>query len=130
MGSKSPPPQKTTGTQTTQQLSSPSIEAALSLYTPQLMGMLSGTIDTSTFAPKVAPQTALQGQAIKSALAGQGFDYDIDTGAVTGTGIGAYQPHNSSRNSCRTNSRCWSRRSWSSTSCFEPTTSAGTRFKC
>ena len=92
MGSKSPPPQQTTGTTTTQTLESPAIEAALPLYLPQLMGMLSGTIDTSKFAPKVAPQTALQGQAIKSALAGQGFDYDIDTGAVTGTGIGAYQP--------------------------------------
>ena len=92
MGSKSPPPQQTTGTTPQQTLSSPAIEAALPLYLPQLMGLMSGTIDTASFAPKVAPQTALQGQAIKSALAGQGFDYDIDTGAVTGTGIGAYQP--------------------------------------
>jgi hypothetical protein len=91
MGSKSQP-QQTTGTTTQQTLSSPSLEAALSLYTPQLMGMLSGTIDTSKFAPQVASQTGLQGQAIKSALAGQGFDYDIGTGAVTGSGIGAYQP--------------------------------------
>jgi len=92
MGSRREQPQQTTGTTTTQQLSSPALETALALYTPQLMGMLSGNIDTSTFAPSVAPQTALQGQAIKSALAGQGFDYDIGTGAVTGTGIGAYQP--------------------------------------
>ena len=91
MGSRSQP-QQTTGTETQQILSSPAIEAALPLYLPQLMGMLSGTIDTSTFAPKVAPQTALQEQAIKSALAGQGFDYDPGSGAVTGTGIGAYQP--------------------------------------
>ena len=92
MGSKKSQPQQTTGTTTTQQLSSPSLETALALYTPQLMGMLSGNIDTSTFAPQVASQTGLQGQAIKSALAGQGFDYDIGTGAVTGSGIGAYQP--------------------------------------
>ena len=91
MGSKSPPPQQTTGTQTTQQLSSPSIEAALSLFTPQLMGMLSGNIQTDTFAPKVAAQNQLQ-QAIVSGLKGQGFDYNPATGAVTGTGIGAYQP--------------------------------------
>ena len=92
MGSKSPPPQKTTGTQTTQQLSSPSIEAALSLFTPQLMGMLSGNIQTDTFAPKVAAQNQLQQAAIVSGLRGQGFDFDPATGAVTGTGIGAYQP--------------------------------------
>ena len=92
MGSKSPPPQKTTGTQTTQQLSSPSIEAALSLYTPQLMGMLSGNIQTDTFAPQVAAQNQLQQAAIVSGLRGQGFDYNPATGAVTGSGIGAYQP--------------------------------------
>ena len=92
MGSKSPPPQKTTGTQTTQQLSSPSIEAALSLYTPQLMGMLSGNIQTDTFAPQVAAQNQLQQAAIVSGLKGQGFNFDPATGAVTGTGIGAYQP--------------------------------------
>ena len=92
MGSKSPPPQQTSGTQTTQQLSSPSIEAALSLYTPQLMGMLSGNIQTDTFAPRVAAQNQLQQAAIVSGLRGQGFDYNPATGAVTGTGIGAYQP--------------------------------------
>ena len=92
MGSKSPPPQQTSGTQTTQQLSSPSIEAALSLFTPQLMGMLSGNIQTDTFAPKVAAQNQLQQAAIVSGLRGQGFDFDPATGAVTGTGIGAYQP--------------------------------------
>ena len=92
MGSKSPPPQKTTGTQTTQQLSSPSIEAALSLYTPQLMGMLSGNIQTDTFAPRIAAQNQLQQAAIVSGLKGQGFNFDPATGAVTGTGIGAYQP--------------------------------------
>jgi hypothetical protein len=92
MGSKSPPPQQTTGTQTTQQLSSPSIEAALSLFTPQLMGMLSGNIQTDTFAPRVAAQNQLQQAAIVSGLRGQGFDFDPATGAVTGTGIGAYQP--------------------------------------
>ena len=92
MGSKSPPPQQTSGTQTTQQLSSPSIEAALSLFTPQLMGMLSGNIQTDTFAPRVAAQNQLQQAAIVSGLRGQGFDYNPATGAVTGTGIGAYQP--------------------------------------
>ena len=92
MGSKKSQPQQTTGTQTTQQLSSPSIEAALSLFTPQLMGMLSGNIQTDTFAPKVAAQNQLQQAAIVSGLRGQGFDFDPATGAVTGTGIGAYQP--------------------------------------
>ena len=91
MGSKSPPPQQTSGTQTTQQLSSPSIEAALSLFTPQRMGMLSGNIETDTFAPTVAAQNHLQQAAIVSGLKGQGFDFDPATGAVTGTGIGAYQ---------------------------------------
>jgi hypothetical protein len=91
MGSKSQP-QQTTGTSTTQQLSSPSIEAALSLYTPQLMGMLSGNIQTDTFAPQVAAQNQLQQAAITAGLAGQGFNYNPATGAVTGTGIGAYQP--------------------------------------
>ena len=70
MGSKSQPQQQQ-GTQTTQQLSSPSIEAALALYTPQLMGMLSGNIDTDSFAPKVAAQNQLQQAAIVSALKGQ-----------------------------------------------------------
>ena len=92
MGSKSPPPQQTTGTTTQQTLSSPSIEAALSLFTPQLMGMLSGNIQTDTFAPRVAAQNQLQQAAIVSGLRGQGFDFDPATGAVTGTGIGAYQP--------------------------------------
>ena len=92
MGSKKSQPQQTTGTQTTQQLSSPSLEAALSLYTPQLMGMLSGNIQTDTFAPRVAAQNQLQQAAITSALRGQGFNYDPGTGQVTGTGIGAYQP--------------------------------------
>ena len=92
MGSKKSQPQQTTGTQTTQQLSSPSLEAALSLYTPQLMGMLSGNIQTDTFAPQVAAQNQLQQAAITSALRGQGFNYDPGTGQVTGTGIGAYQP--------------------------------------
>jgi hypothetical protein len=91
MGSKSQP-QQTTGTSTTQQLSSPSIEAALSLYAPQLMGMLSGNIQTDTFAPKVAAQNQLQQAAITAGLAGQGFNYNPATGAVTGSGIGAYQP--------------------------------------
>ena len=92
MGSKKSQPQQTTGTQTTQQLSSPSIEAGLSLYVPQLMGMLSGNIQTDTFAPQVAAQNQLQQAAIVSGLRGQGFDYNPATGAVTGTGIGAYQP--------------------------------------
>jgi hypothetical protein len=92
MGSKKSQPQQTTGTQTTQQLSSPALETALSLYTPQLMGMLSGNIDTSTFAPQVAGQNQLQQAAITAALAGQGFDYNPATGAVTGSGVGAYQP--------------------------------------
>ena len=91
MGSKSQP-QQTTGTTTTQQLSSPSIEAALSLFTPQLMGMLSGNVDTDSFAPRVAAQNQLQQAAITSALRGQGYNYDPATGAVTGSGIGAYQP--------------------------------------
>ena len=91
MGSKSQPQQQQ-GTQTTQQLSSPSIEAALALYTPQLMGMLSGNIDTDSFAPKVAGQNQLQQAAIVSALKGQGYNYDPATGQVTGSGIGAYQP--------------------------------------
>jgi len=91
MGS-SKQPQQQQGTQTTQQLSSPSIEAALALYTPQLMGMLSGNIDTDSFAPKVAAQNQLQQAAIVSALKGQGYNYDPATGAVTGSGIGAYQP--------------------------------------
>ena len=89
MGSKSQP-QQTTGTETVQKLSSPSLEAALALYTPELMGMLSGNIQTDTFAPKVAGQNQLQQAAITAALAGQGFDYNPATGAVTGTGIGAY----------------------------------------
>jgi hypothetical protein len=84
MGSKSPPPQQTTGTTTQQTLSSPSIEAALSLFTPQLMGMLSGNIQTDTFAPRVAAQNQLQQAAIVSGLRGQGFDFDPATGAVTG----------------------------------------------
>ena len=91
MGSKSQP-QQTTGTETVQKLSSPSLEAALALYTPELMGMLSGNIQTDTFAPRVAAQNQLQQAAITSALRGQGFDYDPGSGAVTGTGIGAYQP--------------------------------------
>tara|TARA_B100000123_G_scaffold2495_1_gene1828 strand:+ start:138 stop:1457 length:1320 start_codon:yes stop_codon:yes gene_type:complete len=91
MGSKSQP-QQTTGTETVQKLSSPSLEAALALYTPELMGMLSGNIQTDTFAPRVAAQNQLQQAAITSALKGQGFDYDPGSGAVTGTGIGAYQP--------------------------------------
>ena len=91
MGSKSQP-QQTTGTETVQKLSSPSLEAALALYTPELMGMLSGNIQTDTFAPKVAGQNQLQQAAITAGLKGQGFDYDPATGAVTGTGIGAYQP--------------------------------------
>ena len=91
MGSKSQP-QQTTGTETVQKLSSPSLEAALALYTPELMGMLSGNIQTDTFAPKVAGQNQLQQAAITAALRGQGFDYDPGSGAVTGTGIGAYQP--------------------------------------
>ena len=62
MGSKSQP-QQTTGTTTQQTLSSPSLEAALSLYTPQLMGMLSGTIDTSKFAPTIAAESQLQKDA-------------------------------------------------------------------
>ena len=92
MGSKKQQPQQTTGTQTTQQLSSPSIEAGLSLYMPQLMGMLSGNVQTDTFAPQVAAQNQLQQAAITSALKGQGFNYNPATGQVTGTGIGAYQP--------------------------------------
>ena len=92
MGSRKEQPQQTTGTTTTQQLSSPALETALALYTPELMGMLSGTIDTSKFAPSVAAQNQLQTQAIQSALAGQGFDFDPATGTVTGSGIGAYQP--------------------------------------
>jgi len=91
MGS-SKQPQQQQGTQTTQQLSSPSIEAALALYTPQLMGMLSGNIDTDSFAPKVAGQNQLQQAAIVSALKGQGYNYNPATGQVTGSGIGAYQP--------------------------------------
>jgi hypothetical protein len=91
MGS-SKQPQQQQGTQTTQQLSSPSIEAALALYTPQLMGMLSGNIDTDSFAPKVAAQNQLQQAAIVSALKGQGYNYNPATGQVTGSGIGAYQP--------------------------------------
>ena len=91
MGSKSQP-QQTTGTETVQKLSSPSLEAALALYTPELMGMLSGNIQTDTFAPRVAGQNQLQQAAIVSGLRGQGFDYDPGSGAVTGTGIGAYQP--------------------------------------
>ena len=91
MGSKSQP-QQTTGTETVQKLSSPSLEAALALYTPELMGMLSGNVQTDTFAPRVAAQNQLQQAAITSALRGQGFDYDPGSGAVTGTGIGAYQP--------------------------------------
>ena len=92
MGSSKPAPQQQQGTQTTQQLSSPSIEAGLALYMPQLMGMLSGNIDTDSFAPKVAGQNQLQQAAITSALKGQGYNYDPATGAVTGSGIGAYQP--------------------------------------
>ena len=92
MGSKSPPPQETKGTQTTQQLSSPSIEAGLSLYMPKLMGMLSGNIQTDKFAPKVAGQNQLQQAAIVAGLKGQGYNYDPSTGQVTGSGIGAYQP--------------------------------------
>jgi len=91
MGSKQRP-QENTGTQTSQTLSSPSIEAALSMYMPKLMGMMTGSIDTDSFAPKVAGQNQLQQAAITSALKGQGFNYDPSTGAVTGSGIGAYQP--------------------------------------
>ena len=92
MGSSKPAPQQTTQSQTTQQLSSPSIEAALSLYMPKLMGMMSGSINTDSFAPKVAGQNQLQQAAIMSALAGQGYNYNPATGQVSGTGIGAYQP--------------------------------------
>ena len=92
MGSKSPPPQQTQQQQTTQTLSSPSIEAGLSLYMPKLMGMLSGNIQTDTFAPKVASQNQLQQAAIVAGLKGQGYNYDPATGQVTGAGIGAYQP--------------------------------------
>ena len=92
MGSSKPPPQQTKSQQTTQQLSSPSIEAALGLYMPKLMNMMTGSIDTDTFAPKVAGQNQLQQAAIVSGLRGQGYNYDPQTGAVTGSGIGAYQP--------------------------------------
>jgi len=91
MGS-SPKPQENTGTQTSQTLSSPSIEAALSMYMPKLMGMMTGSINTDSFAPKVAGQNQLQQAAIMSGLRGQGFNYDPKTGAVSGSGIGAYQP--------------------------------------
>jgi hypothetical protein len=67
MGS-SPKPQETTGTQTSQTLSSPSIEAALSMYMPKLMGMMTGSINTDSFAPKVAGQNQLQQAAIMSGL--------------------------------------------------------------
>jgi len=92
MGSSKPAPQQTTQSTTQQTLSSPSIEAALSLYMPKLMGMMSGSINTDSFAPKVAGQNQLQQAAISSALAGQGYNYDPATGAVSGSGIGAYQP--------------------------------------
>ena len=92
MGSSKPAPQQTTQSTTQQTLSSPSIEAALSLYMPKLMGMMSGSINTDSFAPKVAGQNQLQQAAIMSALAGQGYNYNPATGAVSGTGIGAYQP--------------------------------------
>ena len=92
MGSSSGP-QKTTGTQTTQKLSSPAIESALALYMPKLMGMMTGSIQTDTFAPKVAGQNQLQQAAIMSALKGQGYNYNPQTGQVTGSGIGAYQPY-------------------------------------
>jgi len=92
MGSKQRP-QETTGTQTSQTLSSPSIEAALSMYMPKLMGMMTGSINTDSFAPKVAGQNQLQQAAITSALKGQGFNYDPSTGKVSGSGIGAYQPY-------------------------------------
>ncbi len=92
MGSSKPAPQQTTQSTTSQTLSSPSIEAALSLYMPKLMGMFSGSINTDSFAPKVAGQNQLQQAAIMSGLRGQGFNYDPKTGAVSGSGIGAYQP--------------------------------------
>ena len=91
MGSKQRP-QETTGTQTSQTLSSPSIEAALSMYMPKLMGMMTGSINTDSFAPRVAGQNQMQQAAIMSGLKGQGYNYDPSTGAVTGSGIGAYQP--------------------------------------
>ena len=92
MGSSKPAPQETTGTQTSQTLSSPSIEAALSMYMPKLMGMMTGSINTDSFAPKVAGQNQMQQAAIMSGLKGQGYNYDPSTGKVSGSGIGAYQP--------------------------------------
>ena len=82
----------------TQELSSPAIETALNLYGPKLTGLLTGTIDPTTFQGDdfVAAQNALQQEATKQAFKQQGFDvtFDPETGqpTVTGEGIAGFQP--------------------------------------
>ena len=82
----------------TQELSSPAIETALNLYGPKLTGLLTGTIDPTTFQGDdfVAAQNALQREATKQAFKQQGFDvtFDPETGqpTVTGEGIAGFQP--------------------------------------
>jgi len=74
-------------------LSSPHIESMLAMYGPKLSGILGGNIQTDAFAPSVAAQNQAQQQAMKTALGQQGFQYDPTTGAVSGSGIAAFQPY-------------------------------------
>ena len=74
------------------ELSSPAVETLLGTFGPKLAGILGGSINTSAFAPAIAAQNQAQQQAMQTALGQQGFTYDPASGAVGGSGIGAFQP--------------------------------------
>ena len=78
---------------TSTSLSSPHIESMLATFGPKLAGILGGNINTAAFAPSVAAQNQAQQQAMQTALGQQGFQYDPTTGAVSGSGIAAFQPY-------------------------------------
>ena len=67
----------------TQQLTNPILEASLSGFLEKLNPLGGQTIDTSTYAPKVAAQNALQTGAVANAA---GLGALTGTGAGTGTG--------------------------------------------
>ena len=74
------------------ELSSPAVETLLGTFGPKLAGILGGSINTAAFAPAIAAQNQAQQQAMQTALGQQGFTYDPASGAVGGSGIGAFQP--------------------------------------
>ena len=69
--------------QQTQQLTNPILEASLSGFLEKLNPLGGQTIDTSTYAPKVAAQNALQTGAVNAA---GGLGSLVGTGAGTGEG--------------------------------------------